>query len=201
MERVKKDCGDLRVCYSRSMYARLARFCRVTSCSALARGGVVLFLFLAVSIGAWGGLSASARAEEGETAAAGESRVALSALTVKTAKGDAHSFRVEIAETLVDLQRGLMFRKSMEADRGMIFLFSRPVAVEMWMKNTYIPLDVLFIREDGSIAGIHANAQPLDETPFTAPEPVAAALEINGGLAEKMGIAVGDRVVMPPFFP
>jgi|SRR5690348_10214781 len=87
-----------------------------------------------------------------------------------------------------------MFYRSLAADQGMIFPFDPPQNVGFWMKNTLIPLDMLFIRADGTIARI-VTAKPLDETNIPAGEPVAAVLELRGGRAAELGIQVGDKVV------
>jgi uncharacterized membrane protein (UPF0127 family) len=89
-----------------------------------------------------------------------------------------------------------MFRRSLAPDRGMIFPYDPPQAVAFWMKNTLIPLDMIFIRADGRIARI-ATAKPLDETPVPAGEPIAAVLEIGGGRSAELGIRAGDRVDWP----
>lgn len=89
-----------------------------------------------------------------------------------------------------------MFRRSLAPDRGMIFPYNPPQPVAFWMRNTLIPLDMIFIRADGRIARI-ATAKPLDETPVPAGEPVAAVLEIAGGRAAELGISEGDSVEWP----
>lgn len=86
-----------------------------------------------------------------------------------------------------------MFVKSLAPDRGMIFPYDPPQQVAFWMKNTLIPLDIIFIRADGTIAKIY-NAQPLDITPLPAGEPIALVLEIAGGRAAQLGIKEGDKV-------
>ena len=86
-----------------------------------------------------------------------------------------------------------MFRKALEPDRGMIFPYDPPQEVAFWMKNTLIPLDIVFIRSDGTIARI-ANAEPMDITPLPSGEPVAVVLEIAGGRAKQLGIREGDVV-------
>jgi uncharacterized membrane protein (UPF0127 family) len=86
-----------------------------------------------------------------------------------------------------------MYRHSLAPDRGMIFPYDPPQNVAFWMKNTLIPLDMVFIRADGTIARI-ATAQPLDETPVPAGEPIAAVLELAGGRAAQLSIRAGDRV-------
>ena len=93
-------------------------------------------------------------------------------------------------------QHGLMFYRSLGADEGMIFPYEPPQSVSFWMHNTLIPLDMVFIREDGTIARI-ATAKPLDDTPVPAGEPVAAVLEIRGGRAAELGIREGDKADWP----
>jgi uncharacterized membrane protein (UPF0127 family) len=113
-------------------------------------------------------------------------------LTIRT-KTAAHMFTVQIAATPEQQEHGLMFYRSLGADQGMIFPYDPPQSVSFWMKNTLIPLDMVFIRADGTIARI-ATAKPLDETPVPAGEPVAAVLEIRGGRAAELGIKPGDMV-------
>ena len=113
-------------------------------------------------------------------------------LTIRTATGT-HMFTVQIAATPEQQEHGLMFYRSLGADQGMIFPYDPPQSVSFWMKNTLIPLDMVFIRADGTIARI-ATAKPLDETPVPAGEPVAAVLEIRGGRAAELGIREGDTV-------
>jgi len=113
-------------------------------------------------------------------------------LTIRTAKG-AHLFTVQVAETPEQQERGLMFVRSLGADQGMIFPYDPPSNVAFWMRNTLIPLDMVFIRPDGTIARI-VTAKALDETPVSAGEPVAAVLELRAERAAQLGIAEGDRV-------
>jgi uncharacterized membrane protein (UPF0127 family) len=109
-----------------------------------------------------------------------------------------HVFQVEIVKTEEGRERGLMYRKTLPEGTGMLFDFKTAQQVSFWMRNTLVPLDMLFIRADGSIATIHANAKPLDETPIPSQAPVRYVLEIIGGSASSMGIAVGDKVTLPP---
>lgn len=113
-------------------------------------------------------------------------------LIITSATGP-HRFSVEVAKTDEQQERGLMFVRHLAPNRGMIFPFSPPQNVSFWMKNTLIPLDMVFIRSDGTIARI-ATAQPLDETPVPSGEPIGAVLEIAGGRAAELGISPGDRV-------
>ncbi|RJF85631.1 DUF192 domain-containing protein [Sphingomonas cavernae] len=118
---------------------------------------------------------------------------ALLPLRVKTAKGMVN-FRVEVARTEEEQARGLMYRTSLPADGGMIFPFSPPRPASFWMKNTLIPLDMIFIRPDGSIARIAEETVPQSLEPVQSGEPVAAVFEIAGGRAAALGIAEGDHV-------
>jgi len=113
-------------------------------------------------------------------------------LTIHSASG-VHRFDVEVARTPREQQDGLMFRKSLGADQGMIFPYDPPQDVAFWMKNTLIPLDMVFIRANGTIARI-TTAKALDETPVPGGEPVAAVLELRGGRAAELNIREGDRV-------
>ncbi len=108
-----------------------------------------------------------------------------------------HVFQAEVMKTPEQRAKGLMFRQFMPEDRGMLFDFDREEPVTMWMRNTYIPLDMVFIRANGTIHRIHERAQPLDETTIAAGAPVRFVLEINAGVATKLGLKAGDRVRHP----
>lgn len=110
-----------------------------------------------------------------------------------------HSFMVEVARTPAERSRGLMYRESLAIDGGMLFDFGQPQPVSMWMRNTLIPLDMLFIDGDGWIRRIEANAQPLSLDTIASGRPVSAVLELNGGTAAILNIRAGDRVVHPLF--
>lgn len=122
-------------------------------------------------------------------------------LTITTRDGAVHRFAVELALTPEQQQRGLMFREAMAADRGMLFDFgvTRPVA--MWMRNTRLPLDMLFVDAAGTVAGVAADAVPYSETVIPSPRPVRFVLELNAGTARRLGIAAGDRASHPLFAP
>ena len=105
-----------------------------------------------------------------------------------------HQFTVEVARTAEEQSRGLMHRQSLAPDRGMIFPYEPPQQVGFWMKNTLIPLDMIFIRQDGSIANIAENTVPLSLEMVPSAEPVVAVLEIAGGRSAELGIKPGDRV-------
>lgn len=108
--------------------------------------------------------------------------------------GLVHPFRVEVARTQKQQMRGLMFRKSLDDDAGMIFIYDRDDDIAMWMKNTYIPLDILFIDQAGIVRHIHENAKPHDLTPIASGGPVRAVLELKGGTASRLGLRVGSRL-------
>ncbi len=128
-----------------------------------------------------------------ERSAAGLEQVPL---TIRSATGR-HRFTVEIARSPQEQATGLMQRESLTPDRGMLFPYDPPQPASFWMKNTLIPLDIIFIRADGRIARIAANTVPLSLEPVPSLEPVAAVLEIAGGRAAELGIAPGDRVSWP----
>jgi len=107
-----------------------------------------------------------------------------------------HSFTVEIARSPDEQAQGLMYRTQLAGDRGMLFPFDPPQDAGFWMKNTLIPLDMIFIRSDRTIARI-ATAQPQSLDTVAAGEPIAAVLEIRGGRAAELGISEGDTVGWP----
>ena len=110
-----------------------------------------------------------------------------------------HAFQVEVARNDADRAQGLMYRRSLAPDRGMLFDFARVQPISMWMQNTYIPLDMLFIRPDGTVARIAENAEPLSTRTIPSGEPVLAVLEVIGGTAARLGLKPGDRVEHPLF--
>lgn len=114
-------------------------------------------------------------------------------LEILTHHGVLH-FRVEIADTEDSREYGLMNRKSLPGDRGMLFDFKVPQPVSFWMKNTFIPLDMIFIAPDGKIISIAHEARPFDETPIGSQGVILGVLEIRGGRAAELGIEPGDRV-------
>ena len=105
-----------------------------------------------------------------------------------------HHFTVEVARTPDQQAQGLMYRNALGADEGMIFPFPSPRPATFWMRNTLIPLDMIFIRADGTIARVAANTVPLSEDTVASGEPVASVLEIKGGRSAELGITEGDRV-------
>lgn len=120
-------------------------------------------------------------------------------ITVETQGGQDYNFDVEMATQGSEFARGLMYRTSLGSDAGMLFLFGNEGDRTFWMKNTLIPLDMIFIASDGTIRHIHHNAKPQDETRITSEGQAAAVLEINGGLSGALGIKEGDRVIHPAF--
>ncbi|HVC51302.1 MAG TPA: DUF192 domain-containing protein [Stellaceae bacterium] len=123
---------------------------------------------------------------------------ATAQLTIVSASGP-HKFTVELATTPAQQAQGLMFRRSLAPDAGMLFDFGTPTTVSFWMKNTLIPLDMLFVAQDGRIVGIHARAVPELTDPIPSPGLVRAVIEVNGGTADRLGIKPGDRVIYPIF--
>jgi uncharacterized membrane protein (UPF0127 family) len=111
-----------------------------------------------------------------------------------TTDSGAHAFSVEWAVTEPEREQGLMFRQSMPADHGMIFDFDVDSPVYFWMKNTPLPLDMVFITSDGTIARIEQNAEPYSERNIPSGAPVRYVLEINGGVAKRIGAKPGDKV-------
>jgi uncharacterized membrane protein (UPF0127 family) len=114
-------------------------------------------------------------------------------------KTGVHVFQVELAVNDAERAHGLMDRKELPEGRGMLFDFQREQDVAFWMKNTYIPLDMIFIRANGRILRIAENTTPLSEQMIPSGGPVRAVLEVIGGTARKLGIAPGDRVAHPFF--
>lgn len=143
----------------------------------------LLLAFFVVTVGAWAGRAAAAD---------------LQPLEIVTKSG-VHTFSVELVDTDETRARGLMFRRELPDGYGMLFDFEREQDVAMWMENTYIPLDMLFIRGDGRILRIAENTEPLSRRTIPSGGPVRAVLEVIGGTARKLGIAAGDRVAHPIF--
>ncbi|MGW9230606.1 DUF192 domain-containing protein [Pseudorhizobium sp. NPDC055634] len=116
-------------------------------------------------------------------------------LLIQTRSGKVHRFDVELALTTEQRSQGLMHRESMPQDHGMLFDFGETRPVSMWMRNTPLPLDMLFIQRDGTISHIHRKAVPFSEAIIDSRGPVNYVLELNGGRAAALGIDVGDRVM------
>jgi uncharacterized membrane protein (UPF0127 family) len=114
-------------------------------------------------------------------------------------KSGVHVFTVKIVDNDADRAKGLMYRKELPEGQGMLFDFHRDQEVSFWMQNTYIPLDMIFIRGDGRISHIAENTEPLSTRLIPSNGPVRAVLEVIGGTSRKLGIAAGDRVASPIF--
>ena len=134
--------------------------------------------------------------------------MALVGVTAQSAEPDSleivtstgrHPFQIEIANNDATRERGLMDRRYMAADHGMLFEFDREAPVAFWMKNTYISLDMIFIAPSGVVTHIVADAEPLSERVIPSGGPCVAVLELNGGTAASIGLKVGDKVHHPFF--
>lgn len=119
-----------------------------------------------------------------------------SELTIES-DGKKHKFTIEVARTPEQSQQGLMFRAKMAADAGMLFLYKTAQPVSMWMYQTLIPLDMLFIAADGRVVNIHERAVPGSTASISSTGPVRAVLELNGGTVSRLKLKAGDRVVHP----
>lgn len=119
-----------------------------------------------------------------------------SSLEVRSAKGS-HKFSVELAVTEAQHSQGLMFRRHLAPDAGMLFLYRQAQVARFWMKNTYVPLDMLFIAADGRIRSIAERTVPLSLETVSSDGVVIAVLELNAGTAARLGIRPGDRVIHP----
>ena len=125
---------------------------------------------------------------------AGKPTSRLDTVEIRTSRGSA-KFTVELAVSRAEQERGLMFRKSLAPDRGMLFPYNPPQRAAFWMKNTLIPLDIIYIAPNGRVLSIARNAVPHDETPLPSGGVIGGVLEIPGGRAAQLGILPGDRVL------
>jgi uncharacterized protein len=151
-------------------------------------GGALVALFLCAADAAVPTLAMAQQQQASQTFATGS-------LTIRTAAGKSYPFTIEIAVTDPQREQGLMFRKEMADDHGMIFDFGQPRRVQMWMENTILPLDMLFIQGDGTISHIRENAVPYSRDIIDSRGDVKYVLEINGGRAKALGLKVGDKVI------
>ena len=124
--------------------------------------------------------------------------VRLETVTIVTAKGE-FQFQTEIADTQALREKGLMFRTVLPNDRAMLFDWGAPLVAAMWMRNTYVSLDMLFIAGDGTVTFVAENTKPLSRDTISAGVPVAAVLEVVAGTARRIGLKRGDRVLHPIF--
>jgi uncharacterized membrane protein (UPF0127 family) len=129
-----------------------------------------------------------------------QSGLPTEALTIQTARGPVR-LKVQVAADGASREKGLMFVRRMGADEGMIFDFHQPQDVSFWMRNTYIPLDLLFVQADGRILTIAGNAPPCDDGQIPSGGPVRTVIELNAGAADRLGIRPGDRVVGQTIYP
>ncbi|WP_170936942.1 MULTISPECIES: DUF192 domain-containing protein [Rhodomicrobium] len=119
-------------------------------------------------------------------------------LTLITSSGR-HPITVEVADNDQERSKGLMFRRSMGDDEGMIFLYPQDEEITMWMKNTYIPLDMVFVEADGTVHRIEERTEPFSESIIRSGGKVRAVIELNGGSAKRLGLKSGDKVDYPAF--
>ncbi len=124
----------------------------------------------------------------------------IDTIVIQTSDGIRHEFTVEIPVTDAQKIRGLMYRTTLEDNKGMLFAFDDEAEHAFWMKNTLIPLDMLFVRGDGTIHRVHHDAVPRDLTRIPSNGPVSRVIEIKGGIAEKLGIHAGDMVYSDKYF-
>ena len=161
-------------------------------------GRRVLALAFAGAFLVAGGLAATPaqawQARPKPAAVAAKPSAKLDMVEILTMRGRV-KFTVELAVTKAEQERGLMFRKSLAPDRGMLFPYKPPQRAAFWMKNTLIPLDIIYIAPDGRVLSIARNAVPHDETPIPSGGVIGGVLEIAGGRAAQLGILPGDRVL------
>jgi uncharacterized membrane protein (UPF0127 family) len=117
-------------------------------------------------------------------------------LVLKTESGD-HNYTIELATTEQERALGLMYRRSLPENSGMLFLYERPQAASMWMKNTFIPLDMIFIAPGGTVHRIESNTEPFSLRPIDSGGDVVGVLELNAGQAARIGLKPGDKVIYP----
>jgi uncharacterized membrane protein (UPF0127 family) len=160
----------------------------------IARAAVAIALALAT-------LGASCRPDHDTAAPPASMPAAPARVVVSSPSGRESSVTVEVARTADELARGLMNRSSLAEDAGMLFVFPETDQHSFWMKNTLIPLDLIFIGEDRTVVGIVASAEPLTLEPRTTSRPSRYVLEVNGGWAARHGVAAGDRVTFENVLP
>lgn len=128
-------------------------------------------------------------------------RFEQSALSIHTRAGAVHKFKIEIARTAEQQALGLMYRRRLAADAGMLFLHQRSRRARMWMKNTFIPLDMIFVGANGRIVDLKQRTVPRSLAIITSRKSVIAVFEVNAGTVSRLGLAIGDRLVHPWFTP
>lgn len=161
---------------------------RCSSRSVIARAGLLLAVASAAGV---------AVADEAELARS----FGRDTIVIEAAENGCYRFDVWLAETAEQHRRGLMHVRAMPRFTGMLFIYDEPARRSMWMKNTYIPLDMLFIRADGTVASIAADTEPLSLRSIASDEPVQYVLELNAGVSAALGIEPGDRIHVPALSP
>ena len=136
----------------------------------------------------------------GHAQAQGAPQAGVESLEIVTSTGR-HAFSVEVMRTDAERSKGLMFRRFLPADRGMLFDFKTEQPVMMWMKNTYIPLDMIFISRNGTVSSVAVDTEPMSERIISSGPPAYAVLEVNAGTAARIGVKAGDRVLNGLFRP
>jgi len=157
------------------------------------------FAAIAMSICAWALLAGASVAQWATAEPEPLSAFPQSLLAIRTASGHVVNFKIWSADNPQREQQGLMYIRDLDDHAGMIFEFATNPHPIMWMKNTYIPLDLLFIDEHGRIEYIAAQATPLSLSLIQSPKPVRAVLELKGGACDEFGIKIGDSVMHPIF--
>lgn len=157
----------------------------------------VALVVAAISFAALVGWILAASAQSG-TQSAPVSDAALSEVTIETAAGP-KTWSIELADTPEETARGLMFRKTMEKQHGMLFQFGQTRMVDMWMKNTFIPLDMVFFDANGRISHIHKGAVPQSLDIISSNVPARFVLEVNAGEADTFGLQIGQKASHPWF--
>lgn len=122
----------------------------------------------------------------------------IETISIDTPKGPVR-FKAEVATTWPQQQQGLMYRRHMAADAGMLFDFHKSMQMSFWMKNTYLPLDMVFIARNGTVINVAENTEPMSERTIPSAGPAYAVLEVNAGTAKRIGLKKGDKVTHPMF--
>lgn len=155
---------------------------------------VALFIFPPLFVAAWPWMNAFV-----DLVPPAHAKMQQDTLRIVSAGGAEHAFTIEVATTEKEKALGLMFRTELSDNQGMLFPYTVERGLQMWMHNTYIPLDMLFIRADGTITRIEERAEPLSDRVISSGAPVLAVLEIPGGASARLGIKAGDKVRYPIF--
>lgn len=164
------------------------------------RGRIFIIGFVAVLLAVVGVSLTTNLSRLASSREAGKTESGQKAESLTITSGSAtHRFAIEVMRNDAERARGLMFRQSMPADYGMLFDFERDQMVTMWMKNTFIPLDMVFVLKDGRIHRIEANTEPQSERVISSGVPVRGVLELNAGTAARLGIKAGDTLNHPMF--